>query len=400
VGQALVTGLLALLLLAAAAGLARALQADRVVVLVVDGPRGTEFLEDPSHAHAPHIWNELAPQGYVSHAFSNEGLTTTIPGHAAIASGVHQSLPNNGSQRSFFPLIWEYLRDQTGLPDEKAVLVAVKAKMAILSYSRHPDYGPEDSARVVAPLPDDPSCLQAFLDYAEVHEPVFAMVMLGEVDLTAHGGDWEGYLTALETADSLAAALWSWIESHPFYAGRTEFFIVSDHGRHTYDFTDHGDGCAGCRRLPFVALGPDVRAGVETDSVAADQRDLCTTIGAILGLQTPLSQGRIMGEIFEGPAGASAPWRNQGLLLRTYPIPADEWSTVVLEGEAGTTLWDAMLVDVGGRRIWEGRIPGSALRKGYRLQRPPALASRCVTLLRLEDPRGPRALSARLLWSR
>ena len=281
---------------------------ENIIILVIDGPRDTEFLEDSTHANIPHIWNELRPQGCVSHVFFNNGITSTVPGHASLGCGVYQDLANDGSERPTRPLLWEYLRDQTGLEAEKASITTHKSKLRALSYSTFPGFGPPDSALVVGPTGSDSLAMELFYQHAEQDMPTLALIALAEVDARAHEGDWDAYLAAIQKADSLAADLWSWIESSPNYAGVTTFIITADHGRHDYDWTSHCDGCDGCRHIPLIALGPDFLSGYEDWNIPGEQIDLCRTCAYLLDLSIPWSEGRILTEFFfEPPLPPQAP---------------------------------------------------------------------------------------------
>ncbi len=59
-----------------------------------------------------------------------------------LGSGAFQGLPNDGSQPPTKPLLWEYVRDQTGIPSDQTLLVVEKQKLRSLSWSSFPGYGP------------------------------------------------------------------------------------------------------------------------------------------------------------------------------------------------------------------------------------------------------------------
>ncbi len=382
---------------------AAALEADRVVVIVVDGPRDSEFLEHPSHAYIPRIWNTLRPQGYISHTFYNTGTTTTISGHATIASGTAQDLPDDGSVRPNRPLLWEYLRDQTAAPDSGSVLIALKGKLACLSYSTFPGYGPPDSTCVIAPTWNDAISVQRFFTFASTHHPRLSLLAFGEPDGRAHAGDWAGYLHSIERADSLTAAVWNWIQSTPGYANRTELFLTADHGRHTTDWMNHGDGCAGCRHLPLLALGPDIRAGIEAWGPAGTQSDIVATAALALGIVPYEATGRVLEELFVNASGAPDPAPPR-LILEVAPSPAKD--RVVLRVPERTRMPDsdrlgAVLYDATGRRLWAGEVSSGALRAGFTLRRPERWTGSGISWIVLRPPGGASpAITAPICWVR
>src|SRR5690606_30098710 len=46
---------------------------------------------DYSKKHIPYFVNHLAPKGVVYNNFYNDGITNTVPGHAAITTGFYQN---------------------------------------------------------------------------------------------------------------------------------------------------------------------------------------------------------------------------------------------------------------------------------------------------------------------
>ncbi len=152
---------------------------------------------------------------------------------------------------------------------------------------------------MIGPGASDEAIVSSFMTAAAAVPPVVAMLCLADVDEVAHTGDWGGYLSAIRTADSLAVALWQWLQTTPPFVGTTALIITADHGRHDHDWTEHGCACHGCRHLPLVALGPDFKTGIE-DTTLAQVWDLAPTLGWLLGVSTPYAQGRLMLEMLEG----------------------------------------------------------------------------------------------------
>ena len=71
----------------------------------------------------------------------------------------------------------------------------------------------------------------------------------------------------------------------PDYADKTALFITNDHGRHANGhkdgFISHGDGCASCRHISLLALGPDFKPNAIVEE-AYGQIDISATIGQLL----------------------------------------------------------------------------------------------------------------------
>ena len=129
------------------------------------------------------------------------------------------------------------------------------------------------------------------------------MVSFSYVDLKGHSGVWQDYLDQIEIADSMVFATWNYLQSDPFYQNQTYLFLSADHGRHDDahgGFQNHGDSCDGCRILPFLALGPNIRTNLTLgQEYAYAQRDLCKTIAGIFGIPAPQAEGVVMADIFE-----------------------------------------------------------------------------------------------------
>lgn len=344
------SSLLRLLIIAIVCMAPPAHAADRVVIVMLDGLRASEGFDDPEFRYIPHMAFDLAPQGSLARMCSNNGATITIPGHAAVASGRYQSLPDDGSVRSIFPLLWEEYRHQTGAAETATTIFATKGKMHALSYSTWPGYGPADSARVVGPTWDDTATTSAFLQEMVTTRPVISFLNFGSIDMAAHAGYWDDYIRRIEVADSCVAVIWQRIQSNPGYAGRTDLIVTGDHGRHTDDsgsWTGHGDGCPGCRRIPLLAVGPDFQDGL-VSWTPCEQVDLCKTIAGALGISVPFAGGRVLTELLEPPAGVD----DDGIRREALRVVVDGSHVRFRSGEPGSPL-HLTIHDIQGRRLAE-----------------------------------------------
>jgi phosphopentomutase len=184
----------------------------------------------------------------------------------------------------------------------------MKEKLDAVAYGLDPNYGAAYRA-----LPDfspasDIETYQHLITHLDSDSPHLVMASFSQVDLAGHSNDWKGYLRHIEIVDSLAVLTWNHLQSNPVYAGKTYMFITADHGRHDDahgGFKDHGDECEGCRHIPFLALGPGVRAGYTT-AARHTQQDVCSMVAAILGIPAPQAGGTPFDDIFEPEHHASA----------------------------------------------------------------------------------------------
>lgn len=279
----------------------------KVVVLIIDGLRYSEAFGDPFHSHIPRMWNDLRPQGTIYENFRNEGLTTTVPGHAAMLTGRWLDLENDGTEPPAIPTIFEDYRYWGEAPQNQVALIGGKLKLGALAYSTHPTYGPAYGAYNGAHTMSDEATYDSLLTVLGTQKPRLTMVSFSDVDRKGHAGDWFDYLAQIEVADELVWQTWNYLQSDPHYTDRTFLFVTTDHGRHDDQnggFTSHGCGCEGCRRLFFLALGPEVRRDyVVGANYIHTQRDLCEIIGDIVGFPTPYSHGAAMTEMFEPVTG-------------------------------------------------------------------------------------------------
>ena len=126
------------------------------------------------------------------------------------------------------------------------------------------------------------------------------MAAFSYLDQMGHTGDWSRYTRQMEIVDSLAVLTWNLSPVRSRVRQSDLLFITADHGRHDDahgGFQNHGDSCPGCQHVIFLALGPNIRPDFEVTNLYT-QRDICTTVGALLGVATPQSDGFMMNEIF------------------------------------------------------------------------------------------------------
>ena len=271
-----------------------------VILFVIDGPRHTEAFDDPTHQYIPRMWNDLRPLGAIIPGFRNDGLTLTNPGHASILTGTWQHIANNGSERPTRPTVFEYYRRAYGVAKKDTYVVAGKQKEYALSYSTHPEFGRDFGATEQASNISDRVVYNNLISVLQTDKPRLVLACFASVDRAGHSGNWSDYLSSLSTVDSLLFETWNFLQSDPFYAGKTYLIMSNDHGRHDDDhggFENHGDDCEGCRKIMFLALGPGIKKNYTTGNVYT-QRDICDTVGKILEFPALYSEASVIEEIF------------------------------------------------------------------------------------------------------
>ncbi len=273
---------------------------EKVVLVVVDGLRYSEGLGDPTRQHVPNM-DALAAQGTIIEPFLNDCCTVTRRGIPAIMSGswdpprdFFDTECQEDNQYTPVPWVHEYFRRQLARPAEDCVYIL--GPYCPWRPSFLPTYGPNYWPESVATSGDDDAAWAAAQSILGTQRPTFLTLYLADVDHGGHSGNWTNYINAVENADRIVGELWSWLQLDPEYSGSTTVLITNDHGRHTTNFSGHGDQCEGCRTIQFLALGPGIKAGY-VSNVQRSIPDVAPTIATLLGFQTEFAGGETMTEI-------------------------------------------------------------------------------------------------------
>jgi arylsulfatase A-like enzyme len=219
----------------------------------------------------------------------------TNSGHASILSGTREALKNNGTELSHHPTVFEYLRKETGAPTDQCWVALGKTKLQMLAFSDHKEYGWRYGASVKKSSSeyDNLIALENTTSVLANHHPKLMIVNIPAADEFAHNGFREKYVAAIRQADTVVASIWFAIQSDSLLRDKTTMIVTDDHGRHTMDYTDHGDQCEGCRHIMLLIIGPDTPAGV-IDTSTHKQVDIAPTVGKLLGFKTPYSVGDVI----------------------------------------------------------------------------------------------------------
>jgi hypothetical protein len=289
-----------------AAGNISGYKTKHVFIAVMDGVRYSETFGDITHALVPHLYNDLRPEGTLFTNFYNRGVTVTRQGHSTLISGTWQSIPNGGP-RLTRPTLFEYYRDEKGVPSTKCWTIFGKGPYAFGPYSSHPAYGGRFSGQYIFgggqdnPLSEDTAegnaaVLNKTIEVMKKDQPDIVFINFGYTDHIAHvSGEINNYHAAIKNTDEQMWKLWNAIQSDPHYRDSTTVFFTNDHGRHSHDFQNHGDHCEGCEHTMLLVLGPDVKKNAVADKEALPI-DVAPTVAELLGFQTPLATGRVLSE--------------------------------------------------------------------------------------------------------
>jgi hypothetical protein len=331
-----------------------AYETERVVLVIIDGLRYSEGMGDPARTYVPEM-DALAQQGTLVETFLNDGYTYTSRAVPAIWCGgwttmVSFSDPDCGGSSNYYssmPSLFEYYRK--GLARPASDCIYVLKYLCSWKGSFHPSYGPTYWPTYHAAGSTDDDVWAQAQTVLSTQAPHFMLLYLADVDHAGHSGDWIAYTQAIANADDIVGRLWQTIQTNPTYAGKTTMIVTNDHGRHTTDFTWHGDSCAGCRRIQLLAVGPDIRVGA-LSTVPRTIPDIVPTIGELMGFATPLATGSSMDEIFRVETGVEEETVGIGLALRVVPNPMNRSAEVRFNlSEPGPAR--CVVHDLAGRRV-------------------------------------------------
>ncbi len=288
----------------------RTYKTEKVIVLVIDGPRYSETWGDKTHQYIPHIANHLAPSGVTCTQFYNDGYTYTTSGHAALCTGVRQELENTkGTDLPLRASMFQHYLSQTGLPASKAWVITSKDKLFILGNCADPiwknKFNPSTDCGnngALSGYRNDTTTHAHLMNVLKTQQPNLVLVNFKEPDGAGHANNWPGYIKGIVETDSLVWEVWKFIQSDPYYKDKTSLFITNDHGRH-YDgwkdgFVSHGDDCDGCRHINLFAFGPDFKQGVVLDNYCS-QVDVPATVAELMGFSMPYNTGKVIRKLFK-----------------------------------------------------------------------------------------------------
>lgn len=309
-----------------------AYQTERVVLVVVDGLRYSEGLGDPDHEFVPRM-SELAAQGAIVDDFQNDGFTWTSRAIPAIWCGgwtetYSFSDPDCGGSNNNYtelPTVFEYYRRELSRPAEDCVY-ALK-ELCPWKASFHPEYGPDFWPLYHSVGSTDTDVWHETEQIIATLSPHLLLMYLADVDHAGHVGNWDEYTHTISIADSLIGELWDTIQANPDYQNKTTLLVTNDHGRHGDDFTGHGDGCAGCRQIQLLAIGPDIYPGLVSDIPRAIP-DITATIGELLGFATEYATGTAMQELIDETVGIENTTLNPAREMMVYPNPTNLGTSV------------------------------------------------------------------------
>lgn len=279
-----------------------------VIVVVVDGARYAETWGDSLHRFIPKRY-ALLSKGVLCDAMYNNGTTATVPGHTAIVTGFYQFIANDGTATPEKPSFFQHWLQKSKEDSTKAWVIAAKDKLEVLS-----DCVQADWAGKFRPSRDcgidglgtgyrnDNVTFDHAKTILSTDHPRLVLINFKQPDAAGHAADSAAYLKGIINTDNYVDLLWTQLQSDNFYKDKTTLIVANDHGRHTAGYKDgfvaHGDSCDGCKHIEFFAIGPDFKTNY-ISTTAHDQIDIAATVAALMKIEMPFSNGKVISDIFK-----------------------------------------------------------------------------------------------------
>jgi len=144
----------------------------------------------------------------------------------------------------------------------------------------------------------DVRAMRAGLGVLRLFRPTLLVIRLGQADVAQKS--LTDYWEVLKQADAELARLRAEIASDPALRGTTTLLVTTDLGRDVEQNAaggyGRGDGSKEQTTSALVGEGPGLRKGASPRS-PRDARDLCPTIGRLLGVPTPFAEGVVREEL-------------------------------------------------------------------------------------------------------
>lgn len=294
------------------AGITADYKTKNVIIVTMDGLRSCESMLDAEHEYIPNIWNHIAPLGCRNFSMETSTMTSSVPGHYTIATGVNEVFPTDATALDSFrpqvPTIFECYNKTFNKSKLSSFYISsfenltLRTNCSISPYIGTAYGAASDCSDQFLSKFDDDYTLEKTIEIMDTYHPNLMLVNFFAIDEMGHKGNYTNWVNTIINTDQCVYALWQKIQSDPFYKDNTTFIITADHGRHDDEhmtgFTDHGlDLCDGCRKVQFFAVGPDFKKSA-VFNISRNLIDIAPTVAELLGFEMPYAKGRVMWELF------------------------------------------------------------------------------------------------------
>ncbi len=276
-------------------------------IIIMDGARYSETFGDSSFTNIPKL-KLLSQQGSLCTNFYNNGNTLTQNGISAILIGNYNAIANNSSGVPPNPSFLNIFLDSK--PDTNlAFIISSKDKIAALGNyanntfpNQHTPFTDCGINGLFSGYRQDSVTYLKAINHISNHNPILGLLSFKEPDASGHTGIWADYIQGIKTTDSLIYEFINFVEANPIYNNKTNYYIANDHGRHLDNIADgfasHGDDCEGCKHISLLCIGPDFKKNY-ISTLPYEQLDISKTIAAMLKINLPNSNGKILKDILK-----------------------------------------------------------------------------------------------------
>lgn len=121
--------------------------------------------------------------------------------------------------------------------------------------------------------------------YIMAKHPKIVYLDLADTDEYGHEDKYDFYLDATRNIDAMIRSLWDYLQSDPFYKGKTTLMIMPDHGRgEGNQWTSHGSSIPHANDTWLIAMGPGIKPlGEVKNSGQIYQDQFAKTMVKLLG---------------------------------------------------------------------------------------------------------------------
>ena len=269
----------------------------------------------------PFFWNTIAVRGQI---YGNRLLNSPVavsnkmwfsyPGYNEILSGNPDDARIKSNDKNYNPnvTVLEFLNKQSAFRNKVAAFSSWDCFPYIINNKRSGVYvnsglvytisAQKDSREELLnqimsaiPNPLNDVRLDAFtfyygMEYLKKNKPRVMYFAFDETDDFAHAGEYAAYLNAAHYTDRFIGELWNYLQSDPFYKGKTTIIITTDHGRgrDAENWKHHGVRIEGADEIWMAVLGPDTKPlGEMRNTPVIYQKQTAATMAALLGLKFP-----------------------------------------------------------------------------------------------------------------
>ncbi len=275
---------------------------------------------DRRSALMPFLWHTVAKEGQVhgnrligSQANVTNTMWFSYPGYQEILSGYADDARITSNDKLYNPneTVLEFINKQPAFHGKVAAFTSWDVFPYIINDQRSGVFvsGGEAPAKS-GPLTDrevllnqlmasTPNMipevrLDAFtfylgLEYMRKNKPRVMYFSFDETDDFAHAGEYAAYLNSAHKTDQLLSELWAYLQSDPYYKGKTTLIITTDHGRGPGpdDWRSHGAKISGADQIWIAMMGPGISPTGESTSGQRYQNQVAATVAACVGLKYP-----------------------------------------------------------------------------------------------------------------